>query len=50
MAPRRPHAVERQLDDLWISKKGSWLKRDDGVVLRIPKSVADRIRKRLPLG
>jgi hypothetical protein len=34
----------------WISRKGSFLKRDDGVVLRIPASIADRIRKRQPLG
>jgi hypothetical protein len=34
----------------WISKTGSFLKRDDGTVVTIPASVAKKIRARLPLG
>jgi hypothetical protein len=33
----------------WISKKGSFLKRDDGTVVKIPAAVATKIRARLPL-
>jgi hypothetical protein len=34
---------------IWVSRTGNYLMRD-GVTLMIPKQVADRIRRRLPLG